>query len=44
MGQRYFIKRGERVRGPFTSKQIKDGIRSEKIKQEDLVGRSEAGP
>ncbi|MBN79462.1 MAG: hypothetical protein CMJ70_04920 [Planctomycetaceae bacterium] len=44
MGQQYFIKRGERVRGPFTAKQIKSGIRSEKIKQEDLVGRSEAGP
>ena len=44
MSQQYFIKRGERVRGPFTSKQIKSGIRSEKIKQEDLVGRSEAGP
>ena len=29
---------------PFTAKQIKSGIRSEKIKQEDLVGRSEAGP
>ena len=33
-----------RARGPFTSRQIKRGIRSEKIKQEDLVGRSEAGP
>ena len=44
MGEQYFIKRGERVRGPFTSRQIKSGIRSEKIKQEDLVGRSDAGP
>tara|TARA_B100001123_G_C14325890_1_gene637077 strand:- start:193 stop:342 length:150 start_codon:yes stop_codon:yes gene_type:complete len=44
MGQQYAIKRGERVRGPFTSKQIKSGIRSEKIKQGDLVGRAEAGP
>ena len=44
MGQQYFIKRGERVRGPFTSQQIKSGIRSEKIKPVDLLGRSDAGP
>ena len=40
----YFIKRGDRVRGPFTSVQIKRGIRAKKIRPADLLGSSEVGP
>ena len=44
MVKQYFVKRGDRVRGPFTSGQIKRGIRSKKIRPADLLGSSDVGP
>ena len=40
----YFVKRGEKVHGPFSSKQIKSGLKSGKLKATDLVSDSQAGP
>jgi hypothetical protein len=40
----YFIKRSDKVNGPFTPGQIKSGFKSQKLKPTDLVATSEAGP
>ena len=40
----YFIKRGDKVNGPFTAGQIKTAQKLEKLKPEDLLGASDVGP
>jgi hypothetical protein len=40
----YFIKRGEKVHGPFTADQIKTAYKLEKLKPEDLLGGADVGP
>ena len=44
MPSQYYIKRGDKVNGPFRSGQIKNGIKSKKIKPGDLLGSSDIGP
>ena len=40
----YFIKRGEKIHGPFTVGQISSGIKSKKLTANDEVSVSENGP
>ena len=40
----YFIKRGDKVSGPFTAEQVKTAQKLEKLKPEDLLGASDDGP
>ena len=41
---RYFIKRGEKVQGPFTREQLLGFAKAKKVKAADLVGNSAEGP
>ena len=40
----YFIKRNQRVNGPFTAAQIKFGVKSKKLTATDVIATSETGP
>jgi len=40
----YFIKRGEKIHGPFSTKQVKSGLESGKLKDADLISESKEGP
>jgi formylglycine-generating enzyme required for sulfatase activity len=40
----YFIKRGEKVQGPFTREQLLGFAKAKKVKAADLVGNSAEGP
>ena len=40
----YFIKRNEKVRGPFDELQIKSGVKSGKLKDSHLISNSQNGP
>lgn len=40
----YFIKRGEKIHGPFTTKQVKSGLDSGKLTDADLISESKSGP
>ena len=40
----FFIKRGEKVNGPFTEAQIKSGVSDGKLKSTDMIGISKEGP
>ena len=40
----YFIKRGEKIHGPFTTEQVKTGLDSGKLTDADLVSESKSGP
>jgi hypothetical protein len=40
----YFIKRNEKVNGPFDEPQIKSGVKSGKLKDSDLISNSKNGP
>ena len=40
----YFIKRGEMIHGPFSTKQVKSGLESGKLKDADLISESKDGP
>ena len=40
----YFIKRGEKIHGPFSTKQVKSGLESGKLKDADLISASKEGP
>lgn len=40
----YFIKRGEKVHGPYSTKQVKSGLESGKLKDADLISESKSGP
>lgn len=44
MADQYFIKRGEKVHGPYTGEQISSGIKSKKLTAEDEVSVSKNGP
>lgn len=39
-----FIKRGNKVHGPFSESQIKAGLKSGKVSQKDLVSKDRSGP
>ena len=40
----YFVKRNDKVNGPFTSDQINSGVKSKKLKAIDLLATSKDGP
>jgi hypothetical protein len=40
----YFIKRNEKINGPFTDVQIKSGISAGKLNDTDMISNSEEGP
>jgi len=40
----YFIKRNEKINGPFTDVQIKSGISDGKLKDMDMISNSKEGP
>ena len=40
----YFIKRNEKINGPFTDAQIKSGISAGKLNDTDMISNSEEGP
>ena len=40
----YFVKRNDKVHGPFVSSQIQSGIKSKKLSGDDFLSRSENGP
>ena len=40
----YFIKRNDRVKGPFSSTQVKSAVESKNLAATDFLGTSEAGP
>ena len=40
----YFIKRGEKIHGPFSTKQVNSGLESGKLKDADLISESKSGP
>jgi hypothetical protein len=44
MADQYFIKRGDKVHGPYTGEQISSGIKSKKLTANDEVSVSENGP
>tara|TARA_B100000809_G_scaffold53811_1_gene49349 strand:- start:193 stop:1062 length:870 start_codon:yes stop_codon:yes gene_type:complete len=40
----YFIKRNEKINGPFTDVQVKAGFSAGKLKETDMISNSEEGP
>ena len=40
----YFIKRGEKIHGPFSTKQVKSELESGKLKDADLISERKDGP
>ena len=40
----YFVKRNDKVNGPFTSDQINSGVKSKKLLTTDLLATSKDGP
>lgn len=40
----YFIKRNDKVKGPFSSTQVKSAVESKNLAATDFLGTSEAGP
>ena len=40
----YFIKRSEKIHGPFSTKQVKSGLESGKLRDADLISESKEGP
>ena len=40
----YFVKRNEKVNGPFSAAQIKSGVKSKKLTATDVIAASETGP
>jgi hypothetical protein len=44
MAQRYFVKRGKTVNGPFSLKKIQHLIETKKLKDNDLISISDHGP
>jgi|GEM_PF-3209131 len=40
----YYIRRDQRVSGPFTSKQVKAAYKADKLHPSDLIGASDDGP
>jgi hypothetical protein len=44
MAEQYFVKRGEKVSGPFTARQIKSGVKTQKLKDDDGISNSPGGP
>jgi hypothetical protein len=40
----YFVKRNDKVNGPFTSDQVNSGVKSKKLKATDLLATSKDGP
>ena len=44
MAQRYFVKRGETVKGPFSLEKLQSLLAEKKLKGNDLVGASNDGP
>jgi hypothetical protein len=41
---KYFVKRDEKVYGPYTIEQLKNGLKSKKLSPMDFAGLSENGP
>ena len=44
MAQRYFVKRGETVKGPFSLKKLQQLEAAKKLTANDLIGANESGP
>ncbi|MEO2025756.1 MAG: hypothetical protein ABGZ23_07725 [Fuerstiella sp.] len=44
MAERYFLKRGETVKGPFSIKKLQKLLAAKKLKANDLIGANESGP
>lgn len=44
MKNQYFIKRGEKIHGPFTSSQITTGLQQKKLSGNDLIACKKSGP
>lgn len=44
MTNSYFIKRGEKVHGPFSESQLRAGLKSNKLSSQDLVSGTRTGP
>ena len=42
--KQYFVKRGAKVRGPFTGAQVKELAKTQKVRAEDEIGPSKSGP
>ena len=40
----FYIKRGDKIGGPYTDAQIKSGVKSGQLTQTDFISRSEDGP
>jgi|GEM_PF-5510108 len=40
----FFIKRGEKVHGPFSAAQIKSGVKNGEVKASDVISNSKEGP
>ena len=40
----FFIKRGEKIHGPFSESQIRAGLKSKKLSSEDLISQNRSGP
>ncbi|MEZ6046643.1 MAG: DUF4339 domain-containing protein [Planctomycetaceae bacterium] len=40
----WYVKRGGKVRGPFTTEKLKSYAESGRLRREDLVGKTKAGP
>lgn len=44
MPKSFFVKRGDKTRGPFTPDQVVDGIRAKRLDGADLISESSTGP
>ena len=44
MPKQYFVKRGDRVRGPLNGQQVKAALKSRKLHDADLISRMAEGP
>ena len=40
----YFVKRGEKIHGPFSEEKIKSGLKTGKLTNSDLASESQEGP
>ena len=44
MSKQYYVKRAGRISGPFSGSEVKSGIKTGRLKEQDLISLSKDGP